>query len=102
MADLQVNDSRRERRRPRRASTVQEKAGKTDYRTLHNPFRPQSVFTDEQVSEIHDTALRVLEDLGILMLLPEARAIFRRAGVQVDEATQMVRIGRDVVASAIS
>jgi len=102
MADLQVNDSRRERRRPRRASAVQEKAGKSDYRTLHNPFRPQSIFADEQVSEIHNTALRVLEELGILMLLPEARAIFRRAGGQVEEATQMVRIGRDIVASAIS
>ncbi|TIT01355.1 MAG: trimethylamine methyltransferase, partial [Mesorhizobium sp.] len=51
---------------------------------------------------IHDTALRVLEELGVKVLLPEARTILARAGALVDEDSQMVRIGRDIVAAALA
>ena len=51
---------------------------------------------------MHDTALRVLEDLGIRILLDEARAIFRTGGALVDDDSQMVRIGRDMVGAAIA
>ncbi len=49
---------------------------------------------------MHDTALRVLEQLGVKILLPEARDIFARAGASVDDE-MMVKIGRDVVEQAI-
>ncbi|WP_204337658.1 trimethylamine methyltransferase family protein, partial [Klebsiella pneumoniae] len=66
------------------------------------PFLPQPVFSEDQVAAIHDTALRVLEELGIKVLLAEARELYRRAGAVVDEETQMVRIGRDIVAAALA
>ncbi|KAB2950725.1 MAG: trimethylamine methyltransferase family protein [Rhizobiaceae bacterium] len=90
---------RRERRRNR---TGEEGARRPDYRRLKNPFLPQPVFSDDRVAAIHDTALRVLEELGMKVLLPEARALYRAAGALVDEATQMVRIGRDIVAAALA
>ena len=34
---------------------------------------------------MHDTALRVLEELGLRVLLDEGRAIFRAGGALVDE-----------------
>ena len=49
---------------------------------------------------IHQTALRVLEELGIKVLLPEARDIFAKAGCRVDD-DDMVFIGRDIVAEAL-
>ncbi len=101
MVDRQAQELRRDRRRGR-IGGMGDETRRPNYRTLRNPFRPQPVFTDDQVVRIHDTALRVLEELGIRILLPEARAILRTAGALVDEDSQMVRIGRDIVAYALS
>jgi trimethylamine--corrinoid protein Co-methyltransferase len=100
MVDRQAQDARRERRRGS-GGTVAPEVRRPDYRHLKNPFRPQPVFTDEQIARIHDTALRVLEELGLKVLLPEARAIYRAGGALVNEDSQMVRIGRDIVAEAL-
>ena len=92
----------RRNRRPSRPAADAEKARQPDYRQLHNPFRPQGIFSDDQITQMHKTALRVLEDLGMLVLLPEARDLFRRAGACVDESTHTVRIGCDIVAEALT
>ncbi len=73
----------------------------TAYRALRHPFTPQRVFSDDAVAAMHENALRVNETLGIKVLLPEARALFRRAGALVDEDTQMVRVGREIIAQAL-
>jgi trimethylamine--corrinoid protein Co-methyltransferase len=72
------------------------------YRQLRNPFQPQTVFSADQIAGIHATALRVLQDLGIKVLLPEARAILRSGGAQVDDDSFMVRIGREMVEQALA
>ena len=71
-----------------------------DYRTLRHRFAPQSEFSGDQIEAIHETALRVLEELGIRFLLPEARQLLVRAGAIAAE-DNLLRIGRDIVASAI-
>ena len=50
---------------------------------------------------MHENALKVLETLGIKVLLPEARALYARAGALVDETTEIVRLGRDIVAATL-
>lgn len=70
-----------------------------NYRQLRQPFQPQAVFSADEVEAIHNTALRVLQELGIKILLPEARNIFLGAGARV--AGDMVYIGRDIVAEAL-
>ena len=72
------------------------------YGQLRHPFQPQAAFSADEVAAMHDTALQVLENLGMRILLPEARAIFRAAGALVDDDSQMVRIGRDLVAAALT
>ncbi|MEO1579518.1 MAG: trimethylamine methyltransferase family protein [Pseudomonadota bacterium] len=72
-----------------------------DYRNLHNPFPPVPVFSDDRVAAMHDTALRVLEELGIKVLHPEARKIFVAAGSR-EGADQMIYVGRDIVVAALS
>jgi trimethylamine--corrinoid protein Co-methyltransferase len=64
---------------------------------LQHPFTPQAIFSEDGVARIHEMALQVVQDLGIKMLLPEARQIFEAAGALVDHDTQMVRIGSDLV-----
>lgn len=72
------------------------------YAQLRHPFAPQGAFSEDEIAAMHDTALRVLEDLGIRILLNEARAIFRTGGALVDDDSQMVRIGRDMVGAALA
>ncbi|MDE2447978.1 MAG: trimethylamine methyltransferase family protein [Gammaproteobacteria bacterium] len=74
----------------------------TAYRRLRNPFTPQGAFSDDAVAVMHENALQVLERLGIKVLLPEARALYAKAGALVDEGTEMVRLGRDIVAAALA
>jgi trimethylamine--corrinoid protein Co-methyltransferase len=87
-------------RRRRKAPETPKRVRTRDYRQLRHPFAPQPVFSEDRVASMHDTALRVLEELGVKVLLPEAREIFARAGATVDDE-MMVKIGRDVVEEAV-
>ena len=71
-----------------------------NYRQLRHPFPPQAMFSDDEIAAIHDTALRVLEELGMRVLLPEARQIYAAAGAKVVD--DMVFIGKDIVRAAIA
>ncbi|KZY48469.1 trimethylamine methyltransferase [Roseovarius sp. HI0049] len=75
---------------------------KVNYRQLRNPFPQMAIFSDDQIAAMHESALQMLEELGIKVLLPEARQILARAGARVDESTQMVHIGRDIVEQALA
>jgi trimethylamine--corrinoid protein Co-methyltransferase len=91
-----------DRPRRRRNKSSEKPAGRqVNYTHLKNPFPPASVFSDDQIASMHETALHMLETLGMRVLLPEARRIFAQAGARVDEDTQMVWIGRDLVEAAI-
>ena len=93
-----MKETRRRKRRGRNAGP-KPSARQPNYRRLKHPFQPQRVFSDDEINNIHDTALRVLEELGMKILLPEAREIFATAGArQVDD---MVFIGRDIIAQAL-
>jgi len=52
-------------------------------------YRP---LTQDQVGRIHASALRILEEVGLRVQLPEAIEVFRRAGAVVDAAECRVRI----------
>ncbi|MFO0992100.1 MAG: trimethylamine methyltransferase family protein [Hyphomicrobiales bacterium] len=90
----------RRRRRPD-AGDTQASQRRTNYRKLVNPLVRQPIFSDDRIAAIHDTALRVLEDLGVKVLNEEARRIFKAGGAIVDEATLMVRIDRGLIAEAL-
>lgn len=90
------------RRKGRNARRTEAPARIVNYRHLRHPFAPQKVLSDDAVARIHEMSLKVLEDLGLRILLPEARTIYAAGGALVDETTEMVRIGRDMVAEALS
>ena len=70
----------RSRGRRRGRSAVAEAANTTkrdvNYRSLRNPFPPMNVFSADEIANMHDTALRTLEELGLKVLHAEARAIY--------------------------
>jgi len=99
-------DPIRSERRPRRRPGAEEQSPRPDralaYRQLVNPFTPLRVFSDDHVEEMHQAALGVLEELGMRILLPEARARFRAAGASVDDESGLVRIDRALVMDAVA
>jgi trimethylamine--corrinoid protein Co-methyltransferase len=60
------------------------------------------VISEDEIAHIHESALSILENSGMRVLLPEARRRFAAAGASIDESTEMVRIGRELVAQALS
>src|ERR1700733_6217490 len=89
---------RRSRRRPGSADVSHAIFDRTrPYRHLRNPFEPMKVFSDDQVAAIHQAALVMLETQGMKVLSADARVLYRNTGADVDEATQMLRLGRATV-----
>ncbi len=99
MAAVEQRTSRR-LRRP--AADSAPDIAKPYYRRVRNTLRLQPAFSEDRVAAIHDTALRVLEELGIRVLNTEARRIFQQAGASVDEAGLMVRFDRGLITRAIA
>lgn len=64
---------------------------------LVNPLSPIEILDDDQVERILDAAFRVLEEAGLEIRSASAREVYARHGAMVDEATQLVRLGREVV-----
>ena len=97
MAAEQSERGRRRSSRPRRAIR-----SKTAYRHLENPFTPTTVFSEDQVAHVHESALAYLQASGIRVLLPEARRLFREARAVVEDETRMVRLDADLVRWAVA
>jgi trimethylamine:corrinoid methyltransferase-like protein len=91
--------------KPKRRGRAQTQAAPSkrdvNYRQLRNPFPVMSVFSDDEAANMHETALRMLEELGMCVLLPEARDIFAAGGARVTD-DDMVHIGRDMVEAALN
>lgn len=99
MVEAETRQERRGRRRSRSAEPRVQRA--TDYHNLRNPFPAMSVFSDDRIEAMHEAALKLLQELGLKVLLPEARALFKAGGAKVDETTEMVWIGREMVEAAL-
>ena len=69
---------------------------------LRNRFAPLEVFSAEQVERILLSAYRVLEEGGLEIRSAAAREIYRRAGALVDEPTQIVRLGRELIGAQLA
>ena len=71
------------------------------WRSLRNPYAPIEVLSEAQVEAIHDASMRILEEVGMNFLHPEAHAILAAAGAEVDPATDRVRFDRGQIAEAL-
>jgi len=48
------------------------------------PFPPTKLISDDEVEAIHQASLRVLAEIGMDFMLPEARDILKKAGARID------------------
>ena len=58
---------------------------------------PTEPLSQDQVEAIHETSLRVLEELGILFLNDEALKVLEAEGCDVDWSTKNVRFDRGYI-----
>lgn len=96
----------RRRRSGGRGAERQRPAGAPKYRNLVNRLAKTELLDQQALDDIHEASLTVLEEIGMDIILPEAREIMRRAGASVTEGTERVRFDRglimDMIASAPS
>lgn len=69
---------------------------------LANPWPPLEILSAEQVERIVAAAFRILEEAGLEIRSAAAREYYRSAGALVDEDSQLVRLGRDIVTAQLA
>ncbi len=84
---------RRPGRPPREVGGIQQRP----WKQLTRPYRPIEILSADQVASIHETGLTILEEIGMRVLHPQARALYRKAGADVDESDMRVRFDRAMV-----
>jgi trimethylamine--corrinoid protein Co-methyltransferase len=78
------------------------KLAQSPWTTVTNPYAPMEILSADQIEAIHQTSLRILEEIGIELLSPAARAALRAVGAEVDEATGNVRLDRALIERALA
>jgi trimethylamine--corrinoid protein Co-methyltransferase len=86
-------------RRGRRANAANQPVNQLPWSQPQLTLEPSRILSDDQIETIHRQSLRVLEEIGMEMLYPEARDILARAGASI--TGERVRIGRDIVEAAL-
>lgn len=64
-----------------------------------NTLTRYDLLSEEQVSQVHDHAMQILEEIGIDFLHPRALDIYRRAGLKIED--QRVRFDRAFIEETI-
>lgn len=70
------------------------------WQNLFNPLTPIEFLKEEGVTLIHNASMRLLEEIGIDVILDEARETYRKAGCKV--IGNMVRFDREMLLELIA
>lgn len=73
-----------------------------DWHTVERPWGPLEVLSKDQLETIHNASMQLLENAGVEVMSPRARQLFKQAGAQVDQANDMVRMDRNLVAELLA
>jgi trimethylamine--corrinoid protein Co-methyltransferase len=84
-------------RRRDRASRATASIPQRPWKQFCHRYRPIEVLSADQVAAIHATALTILEEIGIKVLSDRARALYAMGGADIEEGSDRVRFGRDMV-----
>lgn len=68
---------------------------------LELPWKPLDILSDETLQGVIAGAMEILEEAGLEIRSARARAIYKKHGCLVDEDSQIVRMGRDIVMSLL-
>jgi len=83
MSNTETTDAR-QRRRPARNARISGELHQRPFGRVIRPYKPIEVLSADNVAALHETALKVLRDIGMRVLEDDARDRFRRAGAVID------------------
>jgi trimethylamine--corrinoid protein Co-methyltransferase len=72
------------------------------YRHIVNPLARTDVLSADALDAIHDASLTVLEEVGMDIMLPQARELMRAAGADVVAGADRVRFDRGLILEMIA
>jgi trimethylamine--corrinoid protein Co-methyltransferase len=88
---------RRRRGGGRGHDRVRKSSSGTRYLNLVNNLARTELLSAEALEDIHRASLTILEEIGMDIILPEARERMKAAGADVTPGTERVRFDRDMV-----
>ena len=94
-----TNVRRRRGPRPERVSGGIEQS---PWAQVQYAYPAMALLSDDAIEAIHDTALNILEQIGIRVFAPKARAHYASAGFDVDHTEEHVKFDRDGVHNLIA
>ena len=94
----------RERRQAgrRRERAANRKTPQLPWRQVANPWPPLEIASADEIEAVHEASLAVLEEIGVNVLLDEARGLLKAAGVAVTPGEARVRFERGFVEQAVA
>ena len=88
-------------RRARREARAESGPAQRPWGQIRNPFKPLKAVSDDELEAIHRASLEILREIGIEVLDPEARELFRAAGAQIDGDDLRVHLDAELVEEAL-
>ncbi len=82
-ATAPARSARSARRRNRSAASGAQPVAQLPYKQPRSPFPPVDLLSADELESIHRTSLKVLEEIGMEFMLPEARTLLKDAGADV-------------------
>ncbi|MEM7043483.1 MAG: trimethylamine methyltransferase family protein [Pseudomonadota bacterium] len=79
-----------------------DKVNQRPWRQIENPFPPIEVVDEDGLAAIENTALAILEEIGMDFLHPRAHEILKAAGAQVEPGSDRVRFDRGLVLESVA
>ena len=86
----------------RRSETGPRKVPQLPWTAVRNRLPPIEIAGADEIEAVHDASLRVLEEIGVDVLLDEARDILRAAGVAAKPGETRVRFDRGFIEEAVA
>ena len=86
-------------RRGRRADAAHSPVPQLPWGQPRLTVEPTRIVSEDQIEMIHRQSLKVLEEIGMDVVYPEARDIYAKAGARI--SGERVRIGRDIIEEAL-
>ncbi len=92
----------RRRREGGRGGDRTRKASSTSYLNLVNNRPKVEILSEDALEAVHNASLTVLEEIGMDIILPEARERMKAAGAEVTPGSERVRFDRNLIMEMIA
>ena len=89
--------ARRRKIRREQSDVVSDRVEQLPLRRISNRFPPICAISDDEVEFIHQSSLKVLEQVGVEVMSPEGRELLRKNGAKLDSDSDIVYFDRGLV-----